>query len=227
MILPITEPIWAITPFLKYSQYSTRLLVPLALCISIIAGIVVKKINKTRFIISLCFITIIYTMLNWGNRRVIPEINDDYLKREFRANPNVALEPTSPIWADIDKSKLRIRPKSNIEILKGSATIKEISRTPIRHTYEINVQSDVEIKENTLFFPGWIVIADNKLVPINYKNQKSPGVITFNLSKGIYEVNVKFIDLPIITFSKWLSGLSLSVILIFAFIPKKLNFPKP
>lgn len=227
MIFPIAEPIWKITPLLKYAQYSTRLLVPLALCISIIAGIVVKKINKTWFIVLLCFLTIFYTILNWGNRRTIPTISDNYLKNEFNLRPDgCCLEPTSPKWADINKSKLRIKPKSSIEILNGDATITEIFRNPISHLYKINAQSNVKIKENTLFFPGWTVTANNKPLLINYKNPKAPGVIIFDLNKGIYNVYVQFVDLPIVTFSKWLSGLSIFGILIYIFVPKKLNFPK-
>lgn len=227
MMLSVTNPIWKTTPFLKYSQYSTRLLVPLALCISIMAGIIVKKINKTWFIILLCFFTIFPTILNWGNRRTIPVINDNYLKKEFSIKPDVSgLEPTSPIWADLNKSRLRTKPQFNIEVTKGKAIIENISRNPISHAYRINAKSKVELKENTLFFPGWIVVINDKQIPINYKNPKFPGVITFSLDKGTYYTNVEFVDLPIITFSKWLSGLSLFGILIYVFVPKKLNLPK-
>ncbi len=228
MMLPITAPIWEITPFLKYSQYSTRLLVILSLCISALAGIIVKKVNKTWFVVILCFFTAIYTILNWGNRRTIPAINDTYLQQEFNSRQNISgLEPTFPIWANLNKSKIKTRPKSNIEILRGKAAIKEILRTPISHIYNINVKSTVEIKENTLFFPGWIITANKKQIAINYKNSEYPGIITFNLDQGSYRVNVRFIDLPIIIFSKWLSGLSLLGILIYVFIPKNLKLPKP
>ena len=223
MILPISKPIWETTPFLKYSQFSTRLLVILALCISIIAGIIIKKINKNWFIIALCFLTISYTILNWGNRRTIAEINDNYLRKEFSIKPDVSgLEPSSPIWANLNKSKLRTRPESDIEILKGDAIIEKVLRTPISHQYKINAQSNVEIKENTLFFPGWIAKANNTIIPINYENQKFPGVITFKLNKGNYNLDVAFIDLPIIIFSKWLSLISFSTLTAYTLIPKKL-----
>lgn len=228
MMLPITKLIWETIPFLKYSQFSTRLLVLLSLCISIIAGTVVTKINKNWFIVVLCFVTIFYTILNWGNRRTIPEITDNVLKKEFRIKPDVSgLEPTSPIWADLNKSKLRTKPKANIEILKGNALTKEIYRNPISHTYKIYTESKTEFKENTLFFPGWIVTANNNLVPINYKNPNSPGVITFKLDEGTYDVKVKLVDLPIIIFSKWLSLISLFTLIILALKPRRSsNFPK-
>lgn len=226
-LLPITKPIWGNMPLLRYSQFSTRLLTLLTLCISMLAGIVTIKINKKWFIILLCFITISYTILNWGNRRTISSITDNYLKREFSINPDISgLEPTSPIWADINKSKLRIKPKSDIEIIQGIALTKTLTRSPIQHSYSIDAESKIEVKENTLYFPGWVVTANNKQIPINFLNTKSPGVITFNLNKGVYRVDVKFVDLPIITFSKWLSGLSLLGLTSYIFFPKKLNFPK-
>ena len=229
MILPISKPIWESTPFLKYSQFSTRLLVILALCISIIAGIITKKINKKWFIIALCFLTISYTILNWGNRRTIAQIDDGYLRKEFSIKPDVSgLEPSSPIWADLNKSKLRTKRESDIETLKGDAIVEKVLRTPISHRYKINAQSNVEIKENTLFFPGWIVKANNTIIPINYKYQNSPGVITFKLNKGSYNLDVKFVDLPIIILSKWISLISFLILMIYLLIPKRLlRFSSP
>lgn len=228
MVLSVSEPIWMVTPLLKYSQYSTRLLVPLALCVSIIAGIAVNKINKSWFIVMLCFLTILYTILNWGNRQAISAINDNYLIQDFKLKPDVSatLEPTSPIWADLNKSKLRIKPKSQIEIIKGNALIREIYKNPTLHSYVINAKSKIEVKENTLFFPGWIVNANGKQIPINYNHSEFPGVISFELGKGNYNVNVQFVDLPIITFSKWVSGLSFLGLLAYILIPKNLNLPK-
>lgn len=228
MILPISKPIWEHTPLLKYSQFSTRMLVLAALCVAAIAGIIVKRINKNWFIFILCFLTIVYTILNWGNRGTISTINDDSLKKEFSIKPDVSgLEPSSPIWADIKKSNLRVKPKYNIEIIKGDAEIMEVLRTPVSHVYLIEAKSDIEVKENTLFFPGWIVTANNNIVPINYQNQNSPGIITFKLNKVNYNLEVKFVDLPIIIFSKWMSLISLLALIIFVFAPKKLiNLPK-
>jgi hypothetical protein len=228
MLLPVTRPIWEISPFLKYSQFSTRLLVPLALCISIIAGIVVSRINKTWFMFTLCFLTISYTAINWGNRGTIANINDDYLRKEYNAKHDIAnFEATFPIWVELSKHNPILSPNSNMEILNGEATIREISRTPISHIYNINAKSEVQIKENTFFFPEWTVSSGKNIIPINYKNPQFPGIITFNLTKGISNVNVKYVDLPIIVFSKWISGLSFLGLLLYVSIPKKLFSPKP
>ena len=118
---------------------------------------------------------------------------------------------------------------SKIEIINGDALVKELSRNPIQHTYTINPKSKIEVKENTLFFPGWAVMVNGNPLLINYKHVNSPGVITFKLDKGMYDVSIKFIDLPVIILAKWLSLISLLTMVIYALIPKKLlkfNFPK-
>jgi hypothetical protein len=228
MLLPITRPIWEMTPFLRYSQFSTRLLVPLALCISIIAGITTKIINKTWFTFGLCFLTISYTALNWGNRQTIPTINDNYLREEYGVKRDIVnFEATFPVWVELNNDKLISAPKSNMEILNGEAIIKETSRTPLSHVYEIDAKSDVQIKENTFFFPGWIIASGKNVIPINYKNSQFPGIITFNLKQGIYNINVEYTDLPIIFFSKWISGLSFLGMMLYFFVPKNLFSPKP
>lgn len=210
LILPQSQELWKIIPLFKYFQYSYRLLEPIALCTSIIAGIVITKWNKNMFIIVLCLITVFYTILNWGNRRSLPEITDAYLINESNNKPDVGLylEPSSPIWADLEKSKLRIKPKSNIEILKGRAQAIEIFRNSIHHEYLINAKSQVEVKENTLFFPGWKLYVNNKNYPLDYFTDKFPGIIIFQLPPGLYKVDLKFENTPIRTISLWISLLT-------------------
>jgi len=84
-------------------------------------------------------------------------------------------------------------------------------------------------KRNTLFFPGWVILANSNIILINYKNLNSPGVITFKLEKGIYDIKVKYIDLPIVVFSKWLSLISMLILVIYLFVSEKFlrQFPKP
>lgn len=196
MILPESQELWKIIPFFKYTQYSYRLSEFIVLCTATIAGIVVTRWNKNIFIILLCFITVFYTILNWGNRKAISHITDTYLINQFIKKPDVGmyLEPSSPIWADLKKSKLRIKPKSRIEILSGKAQIKELSRTSITHKYLIHAATQVKIKENTLFFPGWTLLVDEKPRKIIYTDKNHPGITTFILDKGLHEVVLTFRD---------------------------------
>lgn len=207
MITPESKDLWATLPLFKYSQYSYRLLEIVALCTSIIAGIVATKYNKKFFIIILCFITIFYTILNWGNRKAVAQINDSFLINEFRNRPDIPiyLEPSSPIWADLKKSKVRTKSKTHIEILSGKAQIKELSRTSITHRYLINAETQTSVKENTLYFPGWTLLVNGEEKNISYTDPGYPGIIKFSLPKGLYEVELTFRDTQIRSLSLLIS----------------------
>ncbi len=225
MITPQSKELWGILPFFKYSQFSYRLSEFLVLCTSIIAGIVVSKWKKNSWIVLLCLITALYTILNWGNRKALPDVQDAYLIKEFARQPDIQiyLEPSSPIWADLKKSKVRIKPKGHIEILSGTAEIQTLSRTSIDHKYIINSPSGVTIKENTLYFPGWTLLVNGKQKAIYYTNPAYPGIVTFSLPKGLYEVELTFQNTKDRSISLLVSILSFFLALIalcFSFIRK-------
>lgn len=222
LMLPISKPIWQILPFFKYFQFSYRLLVVIALCTAILAGIVVKKINKTWFVVILSLITISYTTLNWGNRRTIPSIDDKYLINELRNVPELTqfLMPTAPIWM---KGIVYEKPQKPIEVLSGNADFKEIFRSSTKHIYSINVKSPSLLKENTAYFPGWIVKINNENYPFEYTLDKYPGIITFNLDKGVYSAEISFTNTPVRTSSIFLSIISFLAIIIY-FIKSSLRY---
>lgn len=220
-ILPISKSIWYILPLLKEIQFSTRLLIPLSFSISILAGICVTTINKRWFFILLCILTVLYTILNWGNRTTIPTVNDQTLTRDFITWPNlkeVKLEPSSPIWANLNRNIPNIIRERNIDVLSGKANIKNTYRSSIRHVYEIKVDSDIaNIRENTFYFPGWVLKVNNKEALLNYQSKENMGIITFNLKNGINKVELVFNDTPIRKTANYLSILSFFILIIFTF----------
>lgn len=228
-ILPISKPIWYILPLLKEIQFSTRLLIPLSFSIAILAGICVTTINKRWFFILLCSITMLYTILNWGNRTTIPTINDRVLIQEFNTWPSlktVKLEPASPIWANLNTNISKINRTQDVELLSGQASIKNAFRSSTRHEYLIDVNSDfARMRENTLYFPGWILKINNNQNPFDYQSQNNMGIITFKLNKGINRVELLFVDTPvrkIANFISFITAISLFTYFIKNYILKSL-----
>ena len=222
-ISPFSKPLWYIIPFLNLFQFSTRLLVPLSVCISIIAGILVISVKKQWFFILLCSSTVLYTILNWGNRTTIPTINDKVLMIENKTWPSfdkgVGLEPSSPIWANLNKELQSKKRPGNIIPLTGNVSIKQLTRTSIEHKYLINVKSySSEIRENTLYFPGWTLTVDGSIEKINYLENNNKGLIIFKLSKGIHKVDVVFIKTQIRKISDLISLLGIFFLFLFTFI---------
>ena len=222
MTQSVSSPIWMNISLLRGFEFSYRLLLLASFFSSIIAGITVKNITKKWFFIGLCLIVILTTILNWGNRRTIPQLNDQAIKYDFPRNMTKVGNSVT-IWVDSDKFKSNARLVPHITIPQGEAKILETFRSSVKHEYLIKVTSkNALIKENTLYFPGWKLYVDNNIYPINFQNPKYPGIILFDLSPGLHDIKISFEDTPIRKISKLISFVT-GVFLIFTIFGRRKN----
>ncbi len=227
MMQSFTKPLWDIIPIINNFQFSWRLSIQVIIVIGVIAAIVIKTYTNKKFFILLCFITIAYTILNWGNRKAMPQTADAVLRNQMVFDDYIGqVNALTPIWVDKYKPWIGKIPNKHIEILSGNAEIVELSHLITNHEYIISAKSKVELKENTYYFPGWKVLVDNIETQINYKNKHYPGVIIFKLGKGLHKVEVIFTDSLERRIAKWISALSATVLGIALIIRLKRFIPK-
>lgn len=219
LMSPQSKFIWNYFPiFWMYLPYG-RLLLPTAICTSVITAyfslVYFKKHRILLFILVL--FTIGSTILNWGHRRVIPAIDDRVLRNSVWKS-TAAEGPTAYFlnnkWADINNFWFSELSRQHLEILKGKAHVKELIRTSIRHTYIINAETPITLKENTLYFPGWFLTSNEKLIPI-YPGKR--GVIHANLPQGLQYIELKYEDLPVYKILKIIS-IGMFVVLLFSLL---------
>lgn len=210
-----SKNLWEIIPLIKNFQFTYRMLNLEALFTSILAGIVLVNFRKKWFVIFVCILAIFPTILNWGNRRTIPEIGDEYLRNELKKGDPGLGDFTMPIWTDY-KNLYKIPKKTkSIEIIKGYGIISNPKLSVTTHSYDIYAKSNVTIKENTFYFPGWTLRINNKIYPVNFEYRKNPGIITFNLKKGLYKVYLSFENTPIRNLSLNISIISLFLLILY------------
>ncbi len=226
---------WDYFTFLNFFLMVWRLLVVIGFITAFIAGIIISKIKELKIIIVICFLTVVITMLNWGSRKMVSYNPNDYFIHsdeytEYMISGDPFYEKLYRQRSQIkDLASLKYRRKSPIELISGNLSYKQIIRTPQLHEYIIMVNKDSVIKENTFYFPGWRVIANNKEITINYKNQKDIGKIIFILPKGLYDVKVIFTDTIFTFLGKCISLVSLIILVlscIYIKISKKISNKK-
>ena len=221
LVTEYSKPIWQSASLLNMAQFSTRVLLQVAFVISILAGYLVVGGFKKPFIFLLIIITIGTTMLNWGNRRVIPQINDATLISNLPLS-TISYEGiakfASPKWVDPENPWEKEVPKEHIEVISGKATIKPIKRNTINHEYIYAADTNIVIRENTLYFPGWSVKIDNKNVPIDYENKKYRGVIAFKAPAGLHHIQISYADTPWYAISKKVSILGFLACILYLLI---------
>lgn len=205
-----SKPIWETIPILLNLQFSYRILVLVNLVTAFIAAITVKIVDNRTYTITICILAIGLTILNWGHRRVIPEINDKHLYINTPQSTHQAegLNPAAPIWTDPYRPWMEKTPKLNAEIIRGDGSVQPIWRTTAKHQYLVQSNTDTLMRENTLYFPGWKLLIDNKEITID-KSKLQSGVIVFPLNEGLHLVTLEFVDTKVRFVSKLVSLLTL------------------
>lgn len=226
MMLEISKPLWEITPLINNFQFTYRLLGITMLSMAIIAAITTTYINSTKFIYLISFLVIFTTILNWGNRKSVPEVTDYILEQQLpnTATNGSAIYQAITIWSDPNRPFASSIPKKNIEILKGNGEIIALERKNTYHSYIINAYSELIVKENTLYFPGWKVYINGKSKNIDILHSSSPsGIISFTVPKGMHKVEVMFLDTYAETLGKIIS---ISILLLTIIVTTVNNFWK-
>lgn len=200
-----SKTLWQIIPLINNFQFTYRLMVIISFISAILAGIFFSKVNVSpKLQKTIVFLVIITSILAWSNRRIISEITDASLAV---APHSESFSPAVPKWVPLDRPWMTQVPPVPAQILSGTGSITSTSRTTNVHTYSVTAKTDLKIKENTLYFPGWQVLPNS--VQIYPDNQ---GIINFTLPAGQHLIKLVFTDTPIRAFAKQISLLSLLVI---------------
>jgi hypothetical protein len=222
MITPYSKVIWDTIPFYKNLQFAYRLLVLAAFLAAVVGGYTLKKIKNRYLIFSIALLIIGSTMLNWGNRRVIPQITDQTI---IKQTPMATLngeggDPAVPKWTRSDPTNVweTKLPSQHLEIKKGTAQVQEILRKTNMHEYLVSAKTPVTLQENTLYFPNWTVSVNNKQIPFTYTSPSHPGVMEFSVAKGTQLISIEFRETALRLYSHLITFASFGVLLLAATI---------
>ncbi len=216
MMQSLSAPLWEIIPFIKHFQFVYRLLLIISLTTSVLAATILYGLKNKLLLILIFLVTIGSTILNWGNRQVISQINDTYLIKQLPLSTadGAGLGQAAPVWTDPNNTWESKIPKNHLEVIKGQTDVKQLLRTTNFHEYALSVSKTSLLRENTLYFPGWNLYLNGKNYPISITKASPKGVIEFTVKPGLYDVQLRFEDLPIVIFSNILSLAGLFIIML-------------
>ncbi len=228
LMLSFTKPLWDNIFFLRTFVIPWRMLVPIAFVTSFLGALITKTWKNTSLTI-LCIFIVLSTILNWGNRKMIPfnqqhEYNQHWslYTEYFEPNDTMYLHRYNSRVDQIPQLVLQ-RPKTFLEILSGNGQVKVITHLQDSHEYLVYAQTPLLLSENTYYFPGWKVYINGKPTELNITNKQSFGTMTFNVPKGLYDIKVEFHDTLIQTIGKWVSIITILGISIYILFMKKFN----
>lgn len=190
--------------FLSLSAFAFAVLAPSVL-------VLVKAKNAKKLLVfTICLAAIMPTYTYWQAKEY-KIVSDQFYDRVYFGTTDTG--ESAPIWSVRFMEHI---PKATIEVIDGQAGIVEISRSSVRHSYKINAKTPVRIVENTLYFPGWVVMTNNNKLDVEFQDQNHRGLITFNLPAGNNSVDVIFTDTKFRMFSNLITVTTFLCLIMFS-----------
>lgn len=213
MMFEISSPLWQL-PILKEINYPWTLLLPIGFGISLLAGYLIKQTMWVRSLVVFAAILSIVLYLPWAvPREYINRGDGFYLTNDATTTSSDEL---MPLWV---KQKPAER-KTKVEVLHGDAEIEMVTNSSKETIFITRGSGLSQMQINTIYYPGWKVLVDNKEVPIDYSNPQ--GVMTFSVAAGAHNVSARFTETTLRLFSDSLSIVSFLALPILLFFHRKI-----
>jgi len=184
-----SEVIWQNTPFLKEINYPWTLLAPIGFLVSLLGGYLAsgRYIRLLALALSLAAITFV---LPHSQPASFVNRNDSlYITNDATTTSSDEL---MPLWVKRYPSNLAER---KVEILSGQGQIEQVVSNSYRIEFTGTFPQVSRLKLNSIYFPGWKVLADGKELNISYTNDQ--GVIEFELPAGRHRIQAVLEDTPV------------------------------
>ncbi|MBI2442982.1 MAG: hypothetical protein HYV40_03705 [Candidatus Levybacteria bacterium] len=206
--------VWQEVTILQKFQFPWRLLSVVVFLSALLLGLLVHILReKQRIILSsgLVMLLFLFSMGFWHAKSYLAQ-QESYFTSIYNGTTDTG--ESAPIWS---VRFMEHRPTSQMEVIEGRADILSLKRTSTVHTYEITAKSRSRLRENTLYFPGWIVVVDNKPAGIEFQDPRHRGLMTFFVNEGKHRVEVRFTETKLRMVSDTLSVLAFAAIICLTF----------
>ncbi len=222
LMTPYSQLLWEKVTTLQKFQFPWRFL-SLSVFLSAVIGAIVihessghkalKSSSQRLGILVLLIVAILFLNKDYWHAK-------DYLQKPESFYTGIYDSTTdtgesAPIWSVRFMEK---RPSAHLEIIDGRAKIAEKERTSTLRRYSIDAASNVKLKENTLYFPGWKVLVDGKEVAVEFQNQNHRGLMTFFVDKGKHDVTTKFEETKLRLIADSISAVGLFLLVFFGIL---------
>lgn len=224
MMLPISDILWRNITLLQSFQFPWRFLSIIVFTTAVMGALFYIRLPKKLgypILLGMGVLLLVSTYPFWKANNFLRE-NDAYFTRIQRTTTNDTGE-SSPIWS---VRFMETKPKAAIEVISGNAKIKTGKRSITKHSYSVTADNRVQIRENTLYFPGWQVFVDGEKASVEFQDQNNRGVITFFVEEGRHTVEVVFTETKLRVFANLLSVAGVIIVILLYFVPKRWAYGK-
>lgn len=204
-------PLWKALPILQKFQFPWRILTISVLLSSLLGGYVVSYVKvKTQYLIVIAssVFLLLSTFHMWSPKAFI-KYEDSFFTGIYKGTTDTG--ESSPIWS---VRFMEYQPAQPLEFIEGTGTVEEIERTSTTRRYTITSDSPARVVENTLYFPGWNVFANDRQLPVEFQDPQWRGRMTFFIEPGVHNVLVVFKETKLRMVSNMITVLGIGILIV-------------
>lgn len=218
LILPQSKDLYLSISLLQKFQFAWRFLSLAVFPPAVFSGALVFLLPRKLKLLAVCFFI---TAILWFNKDYWHARDYLYKDESFYSgiyNSTTDTGESGPRWST---RFMEHRPGAAIEVISGQAEIEELRRTTTSHQYKIIAGEKTRIRENTLYFPGWMVLVDNQPVNIEFQDPQNRGLMTFFVDEGKHKIDVVFKETKLRLLAGIISVVSLVILALFAILRRR------
>jgi len=215
LMLPISIQLYKIIPLLNNIQFSWRFIIEIGFLIAFFAGITLKNASR-QTIAFFCIGVVSLSLLNWSSRSYQPGVDDKRLENEKIYNEKPCdIEISTPVWVPTCSRWIGMNPKQILETVSNPVNITVLQNNTLEKVFLVNSSSDMLLRANIYYYPGWTVLVDNKEQQVSTVLSHKKGLIHFRTDSGLHKVEIEYRDTPVRFYSRVVSISTLAVVVIY------------
>ncbi len=203
--------LWKHVPLLQTFQFSWRFLTltvfataaAVAQCISFLSA----RVRRWIVLLFTC-ITLILTVGMW-HPKTYKVYDPHFFTNIYQGTTDTG--ESSPIWSVRFMERI---PPAPLELIAGEASFVALERSSTFHEYRVIARTKSRLVENTLYFPGWVLLVDGVKVEPQFQDPDYRGLMTFWLETGEHTVQFMFTDTKVRKIANTISMISAVAILV-------------
>lgn len=198
--------IWGKVTALQKFQFPWRFLSLAIFPPAVLAGMLIYFLPAKLKWITMVGLIILVLFSNRGNwhARGFFDKPESFYKGIYEGTTDTG--ESSPRWSVRFMEK---RPSEALAVIDGEATVEQKKRLSNAHLYMVDAKVKTRFSENTLYFPGWEILVDDKKVPVEFQDPEWRGLQTFWVDPGKHWILVRFVKTRLRMFADTVSFLSI------------------
>lgn len=206
LLLPASSFIWKSWPLTPLIQFPWRLLSLFLVTSSFLVAYVIENTKKYQIFLTTVYVLLIgFSALPYLSAKTYQYYPDSYYSTN--QDTTTVQNEYMPKWV----KNIPTQQADKIVFLGGKGSITNLITTSNKTSAIVQLSKKDTVRINTVYFPGWEVFVDGKIVTIDY--QKA-GFLDVSMVAGSHTILAKFNETPIRMISNIISVVAILGIVI-------------